>query len=64
MMNDIGRLPVVDRADPTRPPRAARTSRRHGGVDARNREEQARDSGWLSTFAKLVRRRVKGNGGE
>jgi H+/Cl- antiporter ClcA len=28
------------------------------------REEQTRDSGWLSRFAKRVRRGVKGNGGE
>jgi CBS domain-containing protein len=62
--NDIGRLPVVDRADPTR--LVGLLGR--AGVMAvwmhATREEQARDSGWLSTFAKRVRRRVKGNGGE
>jgi chloride channel protein, CIC family len=62
--HDIGRLPVVDRADPTR--LVGLLGR--AGVMAvwmhATREEQARDSGWLSKFAKRVRRRVKGNGGE
>src|SRR5436190_2036340 len=62
--NDIGRLPVVDRADPTR--LVGLLGR--AGVMAvwlhATREEQTRDSGWLSRFAKRVRRRVKGNGGE
>jgi len=62
--NDIGRLPVVDRADPTR--LVGLLGR--AGVMAvwlhATREEQTRDSGWLSRFAKRVRRGVKGNGGE
>src|SRR6266480_1335619 len=59
--NDIGRLPVVDRADPTR--LVGLLGR--AGVMAvwlhATREEQTRDSGWLSKFAKRVRRGVEGN---
>ena len=62
--HDIGRLPVVDRADPTR--LVGLLGR--AGVMAvwlhATREEQARDSGWISKFTRRVRRRVAGEGGE
>src|SRR5256714_2695516 len=62
--NDIGQLPVVDRADPTRlVGLLGRAGVMAVWLDA-TRGEQARDFGWLSKFAKRVRRRGKGNGGE
>src|SRR5437762_13678259 len=66
--NDIGRLPVVDRADPTR--LVGLLGR--AGVMAvwlhASREEQTRDSGWLTGRLKGLRgrfrRRRTGNGEE
>jgi H+/Cl- antiporter ClcA len=56
--NDVGRLPVVDRADPSR----LLGLLGRAGVMAvwllASREEQLRDSGWLSKLATRVRRRT------
>jgi H+/Cl- antiporter ClcA len=61
--NDVGRLPVVDRKDPTR--LVGLLGR--AGVMAvwlhASREEQLRESGWLSKLATRVRRKGGGNGG-
>jgi H+/Cl- antiporter ClcA len=63
--HDIGRLPVVDREDPTR--LVGLLGR--AGVMAvwlhATREEQARDSGWLTGPLKELRHRLRGgDGGE
>ncbi len=57
--HDIGRLPVVDRSDPTR--LVGLLGR--AGVMAvwlhATREEQARDSGWLTGRLKALRSRLR-----
>ena len=70
--HDIGRLPVVDRADPAK----LLGLLGRAGVMAvwlyATREEQTRDSGWLTggwkglrrRFATRLRRKSRGNGGE
>src|SRR6266576_2728695 len=60
--HDIGRLPVVDRADPTR----LLGLLGRAGVMAvwlhASRDEQRRDSGWLSRRLKTLRTRIAGTG--
>src|SRR5437773_3270410 len=60
--HDIGRLPVVDRADPTR---LLGLLGRAGVMTVwlhASRDEQQRDSGWLSRRLKTLRTRIAGTG--
>jgi CBS-domain-containing membrane protein len=62
--HDIGRLPVVEREDPT----SLVGLLGRAGVMAvflhATREEQTRDSGWLSSSMKALRRRLARRGQE
>ena len=60
--HDIGRLPVVDRADPTR---LLGLLGRAGVMTVwlhASRDEQQRDSGWLSRRLRTLRTRIAGTG--
>ncbi|HET8713104.1 MAG TPA: chloride channel protein [Gemmatimonadales bacterium] len=57
--HDIGRLPVVERSDPGKlVGLLGRAGVMAVWLHATN-EEQARESGWLSSFARRVRRRIR-----